>query len=166
MAYYFIFSGLKNCQVEKITENDSEKNYFLKFFPQGKFVECSNIDFINVQKALKNSFLDESGNIVLKDNREKFLFSYSFIDDRTQETVTINTTLIDLQKNFKSIIDNQILAVSNYLVSYPNDVDWSAYLSKLKSIDINSINFPIEKSFQSWFLEQEGVPNKSILQLP
>lgn len=166
MINYFIFSKEKNCRVEKIAENDFEKNYFLQFFPEGKSVECTNIEFTDVKKGLKNCFLDESGNVILKENNEKFLFSTTFKDDLTNENIIINRTLIQLQNLFKSAIDSQILTVSAYINNYPNDVIWSNYLNKLKSIDINNIDFPIEKSFQAWFLEQEEVPNKSLLQLP
>jgi hypothetical protein len=166
MINYFIFSKEKNCRIEKIAENDFEKNYFLQFFPEGKSVECTNIEFTDVKKGLKNCFLDESGNVILKENNEKFLFSTTFKDDLTNENIIINRTLIQLQNLFKSAIDSQILTVSAYINNYPNDVIWSNYLNKLKSIDINNIDFPIEKSFQAWFLEQKEVPNKSILQLP
>jgi len=166
MANYFIFAKLKNCPIEKIAENSVEKDYFLKFFPEGKSVECSSTDFISVQKTIKNCFLDENGNVVLKDNDEKFLFSQTFKDPITNEDSVQNSTLDGLQIRFKFHINTQINSVSGYTNNYPNDVVWSTYLNKLKSIDVNTINFPIEKSFQTWFLEQEGVPNKGFLQLP
>jgi hypothetical protein len=166
MASYFIFANLKNCQVEKITENSIKKDYFLKFFPEGKSVECTDTDFNDVKTTLKKCFLDENGNVVLKDNDEKFLFSQTFRDPITNEDLVLNFSLDSLQKKFKFHIDNQINAISNYLVNYPNDSVWKNYLNKLKSININNINFPIEKPFQAWFLEQEGVPNEGFLQLP
>jgi len=166
MASYFIFAKTVNEGVAKIAENDSEKNYFLRFFPEGKAVECNNTDFVSVQKGLKICSLDENGNVVLKDNTEKFVFVENIIDPITNENMVINRSLANLQKKFKRDLDNQITLVSNYITNYSNDVVWCSYLDKLKLININNISFPIEKSFQTWFLEQENVPNKSLLQVP
>ena len=166
MAKYFIFANQKNCKAEKIAESDLEKNYFLKFFPEGKSVECTDTDFNNVKTTLKNCFLDENGNVIFKDNIEKFVLSQTIKDELTGEDIIINTSIANLQKIFKSHIDSQINSISNYLINYPNDSVWNNYLNKLKSINIYNINFPIEKPFQTWFLEQEGVPSKGFLQLP
>jgi phosphorylcholine metabolism protein LicD len=166
MANYFIFAKTINIGVSKIAENDSEKNYFLKFFPEGKTAECNDIDFVNVKKGLKICSLDASGNVILTNNTEKFTFTDTMVDPITNENLVINRSLDQLQNNFKIIMNNQITEVSSYVNNYPNDVVWNSYLNKLKSINVNNVNFPIEKSFQTWFLEQENVPDRGLLQLP
>jgi hypothetical protein len=166
MANYFIFAKTINNGISKIAENDSEKNYFLRFFPEGKAVECNDNDFVSVKKGLKTCSLDESGNVILTNNTEQFSFTENIVDPITNENLVVNNTLDELQKNFKISINNQISVVSNYIINYPNDVVWNSYLNKLKLINVNNVNFPIEKSFQTWFLEQENVPDKALLQLP
>ena len=168
MAYYFIFAKLSNCSLEKIADNDAEKSKLEKFFSEGKSVECNATDFNNVKTFLKKCSLDSNGNVVLEDSGESFIFSKDITDELTNENITITYSESDLQKRFQSIIDAQIEQVSNYIAANSSnaDTDWKTYLDKLKSINVSSLTFPIDKPFQSWFLEQEGVPNKSILQLP
>jgi hypothetical protein len=164
MANYFIFSQTTDCYLEKIAKNENEKDYFLKFFPRGRAVECNDSEFSDVKLGLKICILNTEGNIEIKNNPETYLFT------ETVDTFVVEKSLEDLQKQFKDNINIQIQAILNsinYNLDYTetDKTDWNTYLSKLKSIDINSVNFPLEKSFQTWFLEQEGVPSKNILEL-
>ena len=60
--------------------------------------------------------------------------------------------------------------IENWLAANPNADNfayWDDYKNKLIAVDVDSMSFPLSyETFQEWFNNQSGYPQKSPLQLP
>jgi len=86
----------------------------------------------------------------------------------------LNNSELDVEHE-KSIIKhfiqkNALVKIKNWLSanrSADNFSYWNDYKTKLESVDVDSISFPLSyETFQEWFNNQPGYPQKSPLQLP
>ena len=140
MAKHFIFNS--DGTLWKIAASDEAKNSLMPRANEG---------------SVSKSVSDTDWNAVAK--FEKYA-------NLSGDTISYNDDVPAIDKEtFDSFLSNQINFVQAYITNNPNDSEWSNYLDNLKSIDSESITFPVD-NFQKWFNSQSGFSSKSILELP
>ena len=157
MAKHAIFNQSGNFL--HLAESDDEKNSLSnKVWPAYLTKEISDQlfeDVANSQKflALDGDSMTETENAI-----------------PSGDPVFADETVENQKINFTDSIKSQISLIEDFIDTNPTHSDlsiWQDYLSKLESIKIDSISFPVSNnSFQQWFNSQPGYPSKNIFQLP
>jgi outer membrane protein OmpA-like peptidoglycan-associated protein len=165
MSKYIIFAEA-NSEADKIAETEADKNYFEKMFSGCivKTVADDSADFAAVKTGAKIAKIDASETLSFVDNVEKFRTSTTMTDVDSGEEITFTDDEANVKAALQSHIDRHKEAVKAYLDNN-TDANWQTYYDKLDALNVSSITLPIDKPFQQWFQEQDGVPNLSILSL-
>ena len=142
-----------------LAESDSEKDSLIEYsYPTHLTKEISDQLFEDVANFQK--FISLDGDSITE--------TASAIP--SGDPVFADETVENQKINFTDSIKSQISLIEDFIDTNPTHSDlsiWQDYLSKLESINIDSISFPVSNnSFQQWFNSQPGYPSKNIFQLP
>ena len=152
MARHAIFNELGN--VLYLAESDAEKNNLSnKAWPAYPTAEISDQLFDDVAHLQKIITLQDGSVVETATN-------YSFA------TLTAEEQSSEITKK----VADQSDSIKLFISSNPDNEElpiWQDYLSKLEAIDVDTLDLPISNnSFQQWFNQQPGYPQKKFLQLP
>jgi len=148
MAYFIFAKNFDNLEgsIYKIAENQTDLNNLAIHQENYKIIEISQPDFDSVKYGLK---------LIIKYNNDAITYqdySYSFLKKEY---------LVADVDQFKSRIKNFL----NNNANSPLYTRWNDYYNQLNSLNTNDIEFPLNKSLEQYFKDQ----NKSSLnplQLP
>ena len=155
MAKYGIF--FENVCL-KIATDENNRDYLMARIKYSVAKEITDEQFNAVGNDRMNLHLDDDGNI-LATSRTNSL----------SEAGGIETGVTDQAAFCQEIIDFQSSLLKSYMRSNQGQPDfdiWQDYQNKLNEVDVTTMTFPMEQTFQEWFNSQEGYPQKFILQLP
>jgi len=146
---YFIF--LKNQDNEmgvlhRIAENESDLNSLNIIKSEYKIIEDSQINFENVKYNIKNAVKYNGNTITYLDSTFDF----------SNKKILLNY-ISSIKLNIKNFLDNN---KNNPLFN-----TWNNYYNQLDTLDLDSINYPLNKSLEQYFNEQ-GQLSLNTLQLP
>jgi len=152
MARHGIFNELGSLLY--LAESDAEKNSLSnRSWPAYPTSEISDQLFEDVAHLQKRITL-EDGSVV------ETATNYSFA------TLTAEEQSAEITQK----VADQSESIELFIASNPDNEElsiWQDYLSKLEAIDVDTLDLPISNnSFQQWFNQQPGYPQKKFLQLP
>jgi len=148
MAYFIFIKDLDNTleTLSRIVENDSDLNSLNIIQSDYKIIEVSQENF-NLVKFNKKKPCKYNGNDI----------TYEDINIYFNEKVILNSYVEMFKKNIKHFLElNTRSLVFN---------KWNDYYNQLNSLDLNTINFPLNKSLEEYFSDL-GQPSFNPLQLP
>tara|TARA_R100001086_G_C11738287_1_gene231717 strand:- start:132 stop:608 length:477 start_codon:yes stop_codon:yes gene_type:complete len=143
-----------------LAESDSEKDSLSnKVWPAYLTKEISDQLFEDVANSQKFLKLESDNSMTETENAVP-----------SGDPIFENETVENQKTHFTDTIKSQISLIEDFININSTHSDlsiWQDYLSKLESINIDSISFPVSNnSFQQWFNSQPGYPSKNIFQLP
>jgi len=145
-----------NNMIFAIAESEDEKNFLSSFIADSTVKTLTDEQFNNAKNYKSQLILD---NNVVNEN----LIMYE----------ALNGSSINEEKakiHIKHLIKNHLWKINGWLEANPTSDNfsyWNDYRSKLQEIDVDAMVFPLSfETFQEWFNNQSGYPQKSPLQLP
>lgn len=148
MSYFIFIKDLDNIEgtIYKIAQNQSDLDNLNIIKSDYKIIEDSESNF-NLVK-LDNKFPIKYNNNVIVYGDKINLFK-----DKT----ILNASLGNRKNTIKNFINNN--------PSHPLFNRWNDYLTQLNSLNLDNINYPMDKSLEQYFNDL-GQPSYNILQLP
>jgi hypothetical protein len=148
MAYFIFAKNFDNLEgsIYRIAENQTDLNNLGIHQENYKIIEISQSDFDSVKYGAK---------LIIKYNNDAVTYqdhSYSFLKKEY--------LMADVDQ-FKHRIKNFL----NNNANSPLYARWNDYYNQLNSLNINDIEFPLNKSLEQYFKDL-GKPSLNILQLP
>lgn len=148
MAYFIFQKNLDNVEgtLYRIAENQSDFNNLNIIDSDYKIIQDSQENFNDVKLNIKK---------VIKYNGNTIIFSQNF--PSFEKKLVMQYYIEECKFQVKRFLDNN-----------PNHVYfnlWNNYYTQLTSFDLDSINYPFEKSLEQHFNDL-GQPSYNILQLP
>lgn len=140
-----------------IAESEEEKNFLSLLISNGIIKNLTDAQFTNAKNYKSLLFLNN-------DTVEENMYLDKYSNDPTLDVE-------DEKNRIKNFIKNEALSrIEDWLASNPNADNfayWDDYKNKLRAVDVDSMSFPLSyETFQEWFNNQSGYPQKSPLQLP
>jgi hypothetical protein len=146
---YFIFSGnLDNVNgtLAKIAEDQTHLNNSTIVLFNTKIIEDSSSNFDD----------NKYGNKIIRSYTGDII-NYEIVN-----------TIISSKEEIIKYIENYKSSIKSYLDNNPNHIYfniWNDYYNQLNSFDVNSIQYPLNKSLEQYFKEQNK-PSLNPLQIP
>jgi hypothetical protein len=158
---FFIFSNNSD-NIEgtlfKIAENQQDLNNLNIHQPDYKIIEISQVNFDAVKYGTKNVLKYNNNDIVFEDIITTF-----------QDSVNKNNVVTKLAKEHLSdYILNCKNTISQFLKNNQNHQlfnRWNDYYNQLNSLNLNSIQYPLNMSLEQYFKNQ-NLPSLNPLQIP
>jgi hypothetical protein len=150
--YGFFYNNI----VFAIAESENEKIFLSDFISDSIVKPLTDEQFNNAKNFKSQLILD---NEVVKEN--------SMIAQPLNDSSIIEELA---RVQIKDFIKNALYKINGWLDANPtndNFTYWNDYKSKLQEVDVDAMVFPLGfETFQEWFCNQTGHPQKSHLQLP
>jgi hypothetical protein len=128
----------------------------------------NQIDFDNLN-------INDSDYIIVQDSQQKFdslrlrTHECSRLENNSFNILPIDSIYYPNNSDkLKKYIENILINIEAFLSSNPNDIaftKWKNYRDQLFSFDVNSVTFPMNKSLEQYFSDN-NLPSLNILQLP
>jgi hypothetical protein len=147
MAYFIFNKNSDNLEntLYRIAENEFDLNNLNINQNDYKIIEVDQINFNNVKFITK---------IALKYNNNTITYSDVMISFQKE---SLNDYVLDFKNSIKQFINNN----SNHILLSR----WNSYYNQLNSLNLNSINYPLNKSLEQYFSDL-GQSSLNPLQLP
>jgi hypothetical protein len=148
MSFFIFLKNLDNIEgtLFKIAENQSDLNNLNIIIDYYKIIEDSQDNFNLVKYGNKS---------VIKHNNNTIFFIDISISFARKEQ--LQDYINNFKKQIKEFIDN------NH--NHPLWNQWNNYYSQLNTLDLSSITYPLNKSLEQYFKDQ-NLPSLNPLQLP
>lgn len=146
---YFVLQKIENQSgpLVKIAQDENELNNFNINKNDYKIIEVTLDDFYNVKYCIKHVEKYNGNTIIYSDIVQYF----------NQNKQELKNEIIQTVKLIKYFTDNNL--------NHPDYQKWVNYSNFLNNLNLDSINYPLNKSLTK-YLSEQGNTSLSILQIP
>jgi len=149
MAYFIFTKNIDNIKdaLYRIAENQSDLNNLNIDQNSYKVIEDSQINFDSVKYGQK--YVEKYNNDIISYAD----ISYEFPFNKNQLNTYIQNAIVQI----KQFLNNNL--------NHPLFNRWNDYCNQLQSLNLDSITYPLNKSLEQYFKDQ-NLPSLNLLQLP
>ena len=160
MAYFIFLNNKDNVDgtLYRIAENQNDLNNLNIVLSDYKIIEESQIFFDAVKYGTKQIIKYDNNLIIFED----FEFKYIDILNKDGKIIKFAKELLGMDVSLRKKSINIFLKNCK---NHPDFEKWNSYYNQLNSLDLDSIQFPLNCSLEQYFKNQ-GLISLNPLQLP
>jgi hypothetical protein len=165
MSYFIFTKDSDNVEgtLHKIAENQFELDNINIDKNSYKIIEDSQSNF-DLVKYNNKSVSKYNNNIITYIDCEIFFKDFILTDSKTGEQ-TVGYTAKQFLKDYIEKVKYQIKQFTDNNKNHVLFSKWDNYYNQLNSLNLNSIEFPLNKSLEQYFKDQ-NLPSLNTLQIP